>query len=73
MYYDDHPPPHIHVYYQGAEATVRVDTLEVMRGDLPRRAWLLVLEWAVAHRDELRHNWERAERGEPVVAIDPLE
>jgi hypothetical protein len=28
---------------------------------------------AKAHRDELRHNWERAERGEPVAGIDPLE
>jgi hypothetical protein len=47
--------------------------LEVARGSLPRRALSLAVEWAMAHRDELRHNWERAERGEPIVTIAPLE
>jgi hypothetical protein len=73
MYYDDHPPPHFHVDYQGAQATVSIDTLEVLRGRLPRRALRLVVEWAVAHREELHHNWMQAERGEPISAIDPLE
>jgi hypothetical protein len=52
---------------------VRIDTLEVQRGALPRRALSLVVEWALAHRDELRHNWERAEHGQPIVDIAPLE
>ncbi|MGZ3686833.1 MAG: DUF4160 domain-containing protein [Bdellovibrionota bacterium] len=26
----DHEPPHCHVFYQGAKARVRLDTLEVM-------------------------------------------
>jgi hypothetical protein len=73
LYYDDHPPPHLHISYQNAEAVLRLDTLELARGALPRRALSLVLEWVLAHRDELRQNWERAERGDPIVPIAPLE
>lgn len=49
------------------------DSLEVMAGSLPRRALMLLVEWALAHRAELTENWERAERGEPIVPIEPLE
>ena len=73
MYYDEHPPPHFHVAYQDEQAVLRIDTLDVARGQLPRRALSLVVEWALAHREELRQNWERAERGEPIVEIAPLE
>jgi hypothetical protein len=73
MYFDEHPPPHFHVAYQDAQAVVRIDTLDVLRGNLPRRALSLVVERALAHREELLQNLERAERGEPVVEIAPLE
>jgi hypothetical protein len=73
MYWDDHPPPHFHVEYGGVQATLRIDTLEVMRGQLPGRALALLAEWALAHREELRENWQRAERGEPLMPIAPLE
>lgn len=73
MYYDEHPPPHFHVSYQDADASVRIDTLELVRGTLPRRAMVLVAEWALAHRDELRQNWARVERGEPLRPISPLD
>jgi hypothetical protein len=52
---------------------VRIDTLEVREGRLPPRALALVLEWASAHRAELRDNWQRAERHEPLLAIEPLQ
>jgi hypothetical protein len=73
MYYNDHAPPHFHVFYKNGEAVLRIDTLEVSRGHLPRRALSLVTEWALAHRDELRQNWDRADRGEPIMVIAPLE
>jgi hypothetical protein len=73
MYYDEHPPPHFHVAYQDSEATVRIDTLEVVQGNLPKRAMVLVAEWALAHRPELRQNWRRVELGDPLLAIAPLE
>lgn len=37
MWHDDHPPPHIHVEYQGFEALVRIDTGEISQGRLPKK------------------------------------
>ena len=65
--------PHFHVYYQANEATVHIDTLELGRGRLPRRALVLVAEWALAHREELRRNWQRVEQGMELLPIEPLE
>jgi hypothetical protein len=53
MFWADHGPPHFHALYAEFEALIDIRTLEVMRGRLPRRALVLVLEWAAQHRDEL--------------------
>ena len=42
MYFDDHPPPHFHASYQGFEAFVAIESGEVIRGSLPRKAARLV-------------------------------
>lgn len=73
MNWNDHQPPHFHARYAEHEAVIRLDTLELEAGYLPRRALALVLEWSAMHRAELRENWERAQSGEPLVAIAPLE
>lgn len=73
MFYNDHLPAHFHAEYGGAEALIAIDSLEVYRGELPRRALALVLEWAVIHRHELRENWRMAQAGEQPKAIAPLE
>lgn len=67
MYFDDHPPPHFHVEYQGHEAFVAIETGEVIDGRLPRKAAKLVKDWCLEHQAELRDNWRRA------VAIKPLQ
>ena len=72
MYFEDHAPPHFHVYYGESHATISIETLEVLRGDLPRRSYRMVLEWAVAHRTELSRNWTRAQRHLPLDRIEPL-
>jgi len=46
---------------------VRLDTLELETGSLPRRALALVLEWASLHRAELRQNWGRAQTRQPLT------
>lgn len=73
MYYDDHPPPHFHAIYNEYEALIRIDTLEIFRGTLPKRARSLLIEWAVEHRNELENNWDRLEKHEPLEKIQPLE
>lgn len=73
MYYDDHNPAHFHAYYGEQSAVFAIETLEMLRGDLPRRARALILEWALEHRDELRLDWELAAAHEPLLPIEPLE
>jgi Domain of unknown function (DUF4160) len=73
MYYDDHAPPHFHVYYGDAEAQIAIETRAVLRGRLPKRALNLALEWAEQHHDELMDNWNRAARHEPLDLIAGLE
>ena len=61
MYFADHPPPHVHVEYQGHEALVALADGEVMEGSLPRRALALVRQWCVDCGPELEDNWARAQ------------
>ena len=44
MYYNDHWPSHFHATYGEREAVYMIDTLEVLRCNLPRRAHALVVE-----------------------------
>lgn len=44
-----------------------------IRGHLASRAARYLDEWRCMHRDELRRNVERLERGEAALAIEPLE
>ena len=69
MWHDDHPPPHIHVEYQGFEALVKIATGEVSEGGLPRKVAAIVKEWCAVHQAELQDNWERAQRFEPLDRI----
>ena len=45
MFFNDHPPPHFHARYGEFEATIEIATLEILEGELPRRALNLVREW----------------------------
>lgn len=73
MYFNDHAPPHFHAEYGEHEAVYTIETLEIMRGGLPRRAHGMVVEWASLHRDELRQNWNLAFHMRPLYRIEPLE
>jgi len=73
MFYNDHQPPHFHAEYASSEALIVIESLEVYRGELPRRALALVLEWAALHRDTLREDWRLARGGESPRPIPPLE
>ncbi len=73
MYFDDHNPPHFHVHYGDFHATISIETLETIEGNLPKRALSMVLEWAAAHRKELQENWKLAEGHKPLKKIEPLD
>ncbi len=73
MYQTDRAPPHFHAAYERHEALIAIDTLEYVKGWLPKRAHALVLEWAAQHRAELRANWNRARQALPLEPVVPLE
>ena len=64
--------PHFHARYGDDEASIDIEDLAVIAGRIPPRALRLVLEWAGAHPQELRENWERARLHQPLQKIDPL-
>ncbi len=72
MYYNDHAPPHFHVRYSGARATVDIQKLIVLTGTLPRTAECLVLEWAALHQSELMEDWRLCETRSALLKIEPL-
>jgi hypothetical protein len=73
MYYGDHPPPHFHAIYAGRKATIDIETLAFIDGQLPERARGLVIEWATLHQDELREAFRRAAGMEIPGKIAPLD
>ncbi len=68
----DHDPPHFHATYGEFEITVTIRDGQV-RGEFPKRARALVLEWLELHRSELLADWDRARAGQPLAPIPPLE
>jgi hypothetical protein len=72
MYYREHGRPHFHAVYAEHEATIAIDTLEVLAGSVPDRALRLVREWAELHRENLESNWRRAREFQPLEPIPPL-
>jgi hypothetical protein len=72
MYYREHGVPHFHALYGEREASIAIESLEVLYGALPPRVLRLVKRWASLHREELLKNWDLAEQGEVLEHIDPL-
>ena len=73
MYYDDHPPPHLHAEYQGHKALLDFQG-NVLRGNLASRAALrLVREWIDVHPAELQEDWELARVRSALNWIAPLD
>ncbi|MEI6805577.1 MAG: DUF4160 domain-containing protein [Myxococcaceae bacterium] len=73
IFWGDHSPPHFHALYGEFEVLININTLEVMRGTMPRRALILVLEWASLHREELMEDWKLCEARQTPKKIEPLD
>jgi hypothetical protein len=72
IYFNDHVPPHFHARAAGRMARVRIDNLEVLTNELPRKQLALVRTWAALHQVELEENWRRARNDETLIQIEPL-
>ena len=57
IYADDHAPPHFHALGPEAEALIRIETMEVMRGTISRADYAEVTEWAKANVEALLAKW----------------
>jgi Domain of unknown function (DUF4160) len=73
MFFRDHNPPHFHAEYGDDEALIDIRTLDVIEGELPKRARILVSEWALDHKDELLENWNNARKPQELIPIKPLD
>ena len=69
---NDHPPPHFHAEYGEHEASIAIESGQIIAGSLPARSLRLVEEWRALHRAELAANWDRIPRAEPLSRIAPL-
>lgn len=72
MFYRDHNPPHFHAVYGEHEALIDIQKNEIISGSLPPRVLGLVVEWSVIHQQELMDNWERSNKRETLLNIEPL-
>lgn len=61
LFFGDHLPPHFHAVYGEHIGLFNIETLEMIEGDLPKRAKKLVVEWAQFHKDELKEMWNKQE------------
>ena len=57
MYFREHGVPHFHALYGEHNGVFEVDTLDMIEGDLPKRAQRLIKEWAEDYRSELAEMW----------------
>ena len=71
MNFKDHAPPHFHVWYGEYQITVTIED-GIVTGKMPKRALKMVFEWLELHREELFKTWEKAQKGEPLIYIEPL-
>ena len=69
MYWREHPPPHVHVFYQGHEALIGIADGAVIAGTLPPGALRLIRSWIDRHRTALLANWERGRLRQPFERV----
>ena len=72
MYWDDHSLPHFHARYGRQKASIGVDPLTLLAGDLPPRVLGQVFEWAALHQTELLADWKLVTERKSPVPIQPL-
>ena len=55
----EHEPSHIHALYGEYMGEFNIRTMEMIEGDLPKKAQELVRKWLTLHQDALQSMWER--------------
>jgi hypothetical protein len=69
LHFIEHPPPHVHAFEAGAEASIVIATGEILQGRLSVSALRSVRDWVDTNRAELLDNWGRVMRHELPLQI----
>lgn len=72
LYWHDHNPPHIHFTYGGFECSISI-TDRIVSGTAPSKVIVKVNKWIDIHENEILSLWGKAQRGEKLNKIEPLE
>lgn len=68
----DEQDDEVNLAYAEHEVLIDIRTLDILEGEMPRRALALILEWAQEHRAELMEDWELCARNQQPHKIRPL-
>lgn len=71
MYYHDHYPPHFHV--RGNYTAVVDFSGRVLAGHVPQNVISKLTVWMQLHKLELEENWQKAQEGQKLSHIQPLQ
>jgi len=58
MYFREHGIPHFHALYGEYNGVFDIEKLEMIEGDLPKRAQKMIKEWADRYREDLLEMWK---------------
>jgi hypothetical protein len=64
----EHNPPHIHAITQDFDAPFSIETGEIMEGEFPIKAKIMVKEFILKYQTELLTMWET----EQYIKLPPL-
>ena len=75
MFFNDHNPPHFHVFSGPGSADTlaryAIETLDVLSGNLPSNLRRKLMVWASPRRSDLMLNWNRCRAGKrPILITD---
>lgn len=65
----EHEPSHIHALYGEYLGEFNIRTLEMIEGDLPKKAQELVKEWLSIHQKDLQAMWD----AQQIYKLPPLQ
>lgn len=65
----DHNPPHFHAVYGEYNGSFEIETLDMIEGDLPKKAQCMIKEWGLKYRSEIMEMWN----SKTLKKLPPLE
>ncbi len=65
----DHNPPHFHAVYGEYNGSFEIETLDMIEGDLPKKAQSMIKEWGLKYRSEIMEMWN----SKTLKKLPPLE